>query len=76
MQSHPDDLAAIELQESKINNSIRNLDKKSSIKVKATPVSVKTGNKEDKEIKLIQDSLNKINLLLNRILHKPNNKNK
>ena len=76
LQSHPDDLAAIELQESKINNSIRNLDKKSSIKVKATPVSVKTGNKEDKEIKLIQDSLNKINLLLNRILHKPNNKNK
>ncbi|OMJ85061.1 hypothetical protein SteCoe_13716 [Stentor coeruleus] len=71
------DLAAIEAQESKLSNSIKNLEKskKKSLKPKV-PNNLKTIDKEDKEIKLIQDSLNKINSLLNKLLNKSPNKHK
>lgn len=71
------DLAAIEAQESKLTNSIKNLEKskKKSLRSKL-PNNLKTMDKEDKEIKLIQDSLNKINSLLNKLLNKSPNKHK
>ncbi|OMJ73916.1 hypothetical protein SteCoe_27298 [Stentor coeruleus] len=75
--SFDNDLAAIELEESKLTDSIKNLDKnkKKSIKTK-NPSVQKIANAEDKEIKIIQDSLNKINSLLNKILNKSPNKPK
>lgn len=65
-----EDLAAIELQESKITSSIKRLDRKKKVSKPKVITNAKTTEKEDKEIKLIQDSLNKINLLLNKILSK------
>lgn len=75
--SFNNDLAAIELEESKLTDSIKNLDKskKKSIKIK-NPSVQKITNMEDKEIKIIQESLNKINSLLNKILNKSPNKHK
>ena len=73
-----DSLAAIEEQEDKITSSLRKLEKKKRISKTKLPtlIPVKSTDREDKEIKLIQDSLNKINLLLNKILNKGPKRNK
>lgn len=72
----PDSLAAIEEQEVKIASSLQKLEKTKKISKAKLPVPVKSPDREDKEIKLIQDSLNKINLLLNKILKKAPKRNK
>ena len=69
--TNQEDLAAIEIQENKIATSIRSLDKKKIMpKLKNLQSISKNTDMEDKEIKLIQDSLNKINLLLSKLLKK------
>jgi hypothetical protein len=60
--------ASIETQENQLNNSLKNPIRKTNRA--RIPNSLSNTNKEDKEIQLIQDSLNKINVLLGKLLNK------
>jgi hypothetical protein len=70
------DLAAIEEQEHKLTNSIKNLDRRKKTSKSKIVNNIKQTDKEDREIKSIQDSLKKINLLLKKILNKNPKKHK
>ena len=73
--NNQEDLAAIELQENKIANSINTSDKQRIIRLK-NQSAMRNTDDEDKKIKVLQDSLNKINLMLNKILKKNPIRNK
>jgi hypothetical protein len=66
------ELAAIQEQEAKIYESIKHAEKTTVKGLKQRiPKSMTIADKEEKEIQQIQESLKHINVLLNKILHKP-----
>lgn len=70
------ELASIEKEENRIAEAIKGVGKKVVRNVKKVEKDKAIDRINDKEMQEVQESLNKINLLLNRIMHKSPNKNK
>ena len=64
------DIRTIEIEEAKLWESINNLDSSKQRIMKKKSRSIKAIDEKDKEIQVLQNSLNQINLMLNKLLRR------